>query len=148
MNMKKYLQELDMKKFVQELHPALREQMGAFIVRWLDEHPLPALPCGGDDELEGTMSDELKPCPFCGEVPDVNNPATFHREVGDRWARVVCCIEGPEIRSGFYTPLEEWKDEAIAAWNERPIEDALRARIAELEKKLQDLQLDYWDATE
>jgi hypothetical protein len=94
------------------------------------------------------MSDELKPCPFCGEVPDVNNPATFRHEVGDRWARVVCCIEGPEIRAGIYTPLEEWKDEAIAAWNERPIEDALRAHIAELEKKLQDLQLDYWDATE
>lgn len=65
------------------------------------------------------MSDTIKPCPFCGEVPDVDNPATFRHEVGDRWAAIVCCIVGPEIRAGIYTPLEEWKDEAIAAWNER-----------------------------
>lgn len=82
------------------------------------------------------MSDELLPCPFCGLVPDVNNPATFRHETGDRWASVVCCIVGPEIRAGIYTPLEEWKDEAIAAWNERApnVEVArLQARIAELE---------------
>lgn len=65
------------------------------------------------------MSEPLKPCPFCGTVPDVNNPATFRHETGDRWAAVVCCIVGPEIRAGFYTPIEEWKDEAIAAWNKR-----------------------------
>jgi hypothetical protein len=61
----------------------------------------------------------LKPCPFCGRVPDVNDPATFLHETGSRWASVVCCIVGPEVRAGFYTPLDEWKDEAIAAWNQR-----------------------------
>jgi len=65
------------------------------------------------------MSEKLKPCPFCGLVPDVDNQATFRGDEGSRWGAVVCCCVGPEIRKGFYTPLEEWKDEAIAAWNER-----------------------------
>jgi len=61
----------------------------------------------------------LLPCPFCGETPDENEPTTFWHETGSRWAAVVCCIRGPEIRAGIYAPLEEWKEEAIAAWNER-----------------------------
>jgi hypothetical protein len=90
-----------------------------------------------------TVEPLLLPCPFCGETPDANNPATFRHETGDRWARVVCCIEGPEIRAGIYTPLEEWKDEAIAAWNERADNaerQRLHARIAELERANAELE--------
>lgn len=88
------------------------------------------------------MNESTKPlsCPWCGLVPDVSNPATFQHETGSRWASLVCCVIGPEIRAGFYTPLEEWKNEAIAAWNERAPNlevAALQARIAELEEKLQ-----------
>lgn len=92
---------------------------------------------GGDSVVS------LRSCPFCGLVPDVDNPATFRHETGDRWASVVCCVVGPEIRAGIYTPLEEWKDEAIEAWNERApnVEVArLQARVAELEAQLAEAQ--------
>lgn len=56
---------------------------------------------------------QLKPCPFCGEVP------TEIRETdGFKWGAVVCCITGPEVRTN-YVPVAEWRDAAIAAWNER-----------------------------
>ena len=60
----------------------------------------------------------LKPCPFCGATPDTNDPLTFQSDQGDKWGFVVCCCRGPEVRTG-YGPVEEWKADAIAAWNER-----------------------------
>ena len=63
-------------------------------------------------------SGELKPCPFCGETPDVNDPATFQMNQGTKWGFVVCCCNGPEVRTE-YQPVEHWKAEAIAAWNRR-----------------------------
>ena len=52
---------------------------------------------------------ELKPCPFCGE------PVVFNKFA----EKVVCEDCGATIYSDY--------------WNTRPIEDALNARIAELE---------------
>lgn len=60
---------------------------------------------------------ELKPCPFCGkkikEVPGFNG---------------VCGCESDNCQGSLveYMTLDEW--------NTRPVEDALRARIAELEQ--------------
>ena len=62
--------------------------------------------------------DELKPCPFCGETPDINGEWTFQSDQGDKWGHVVCCCRGPEVRTG-YRPVSEWRDKAIAAWNDR-----------------------------
>ena len=67
------------------------------------------------------MSD-LKPCPFCGEPVEFNKFAE----------KVVCEDCGATIYSDY--------------WNTRPIEDALNARIAELEGKID--QLTAHDATE
>lgn len=57
---------------------------------------------------------DLKPCPFCGEMPMGED---------DRYmcSRLGCVMQ----------------EETISAkeWNTRPIEDALNARIAELEEK-------------
>ena len=70
------------------------------------------------------MSDDtqaaLLPCPFCGEVPDVNDPYTFQADQGDKWGHIVCCCNGPEVRTG-YGPLEEWKADAIREWNTRSL---------------------------
>lgn len=87
------------------------------------------------------MNEAIKPliCPWCGKVPDVDNPKVFQHETGSRWASLVCCVIGPEIRAGIYTPLEEWKDEAIAAWNERapdPEKAEMLLIIAKLEAEL------------
>jgi Lar family restriction alleviation protein len=64
--------------------------------------------------------DEVKPCPFCGHTPDINNPNTFQESQGTKWGAVVCgCTE---VRTG-YGPLEDWKDDAIKAWNRRASSD-------------------------
>ena len=58
---------------------------------------------------------ELKPCPFCGGSNVKDEPAL----------QVVICMDcGAE------------KDTDLGEWNKRPIEDALNARIAELEAEL------------
>ena len=58
---------------------------------------------------------ELKPCPFCGGSNVKDEPAL----------QVVICMDcGAE------------KDTDLGEWNTRPIEDALTARIAELELRL------------
>lgn len=67
---------------------------------------------------------ELKNCPFCGGLASL-----LHDE---KWHWVQC--SNPEC----YTM--PWKDlgvsGAIEVWNTRPIEDALKARIAELEAQV------------
>jgi Lar family restriction alleviation protein len=69
------------------------------------------------------MTDELKPCPFCGRKPYYEVSDDFH---------IVCCSGGEACEVGF---SGETKDEAIAKWNTRPIEDNLRAeRDAALER--------------
>jgi hypothetical protein len=55
------------------------------------------------------MSDELRPCPFCGNIPSFN-PVT----------KEVACIRYHKLAIGTYTAKE---------WNTRPIEDALRKQL-------------------
>jgi len=66
----------------------------------------------------------LKPCPFCGEMPKVNN----WEWMGITDKRCFCDNEN--------CPVYLSKTIAIDDWNTRPLEDALRARIAELEADL------------
>ena len=67
------------------------------------------------------MSEELKPCPFCGGMPKVNDWTL--KGITDK--RCFCDNEK--------CPVYLSKTIAIDDWNTRPIEDALNARIAELE---------------
>ena len=74
------------------------------------------------------MTDELKPCPFCGSVGIA--------VISGKYTDYVSC-ESCGTQSAFVakTPLLSAgelqgalnKNSAIAAWNTRPIEDALRA---------------------
>ena len=69
----------------------------------------------------------LKPCPFCGKEP--NQKGT---ELGDRPCFYYEC-ENPKCGAsemGWHGTEQE----AIDAWNNRPIEDALRKEIAQLKK--------------
>ena len=67
------------------------------------------------------MSEELRPCPFCGEMPKVND-WSLHGITEQR-----CFCDNDKC------PVYLSKTIAICDWNTRPIEDALTARIAELE---------------
>ena len=72
------------------------------------------------------MSD-LKPCPFCGKEP---NQTTV--ELGDRPCFYYEC-ENPKCHAaemGWHDTEQEARD----AWNNRPIEDALRKEIAQVKK--------------
>ena len=78
------------------------------------------------------MTDELKACPFCGGggagyIDDVQYPDTPHERV---WYAVTCgkCDANGAGDLG--------KSGAVEKWNTRRLEDALRARIAELEERL------------
>jgi len=57
---------------------------------------------------------KLRPCPFCGEMPETNG-------------RHVQCYLMPCDARHFKMPYESWQ--------KRPIEDALKSRIAELEEE-------------
>ena len=58
------------------------------------------------------MSEKLKPCPFCGKMPEVEPN-------GDCYCDYYICPMAPDS----YMPKD---------WNTRPIEDELNKRIAEL----------------
>ena len=73
------------------------------------------------------MSEELKPCPFCGGMPKVNDWTL--KGITDK--RCFCDNEK--------CPVYLSKTIAIDNWNTRPIEDALNARIAELEAEIERL---------
>lgn len=64
------------------------------------------------------MGTELKPCPFCGQNPDIES-------YGEDGSFVCCSNFDCQLMSGF-SPEE---------WNTRPIEDVLRNEITFLKSK-------------
>lgn len=64
---------------------------------------------------------ELKPCPFCGGIPE-----TGEVHIGVPHYHIECSCGIRTARYPNYGALVEF-------WNTRPVEDALRRRIAELE---------------
>ena len=67
---------------------------------------------------EDAMSDELKPCPWCGEIPDhyEGRPDPFHR-YGSIWRIAHECNTEAGLR--IETPYYKTKDEAADSWNRR-----------------------------
>ena len=69
------------------------------------------------------MTEELKPCPFCGSEAEFNS---------DEFGEGVCCKTcGAVLRNGVYG--EYGRKLASADWNARPIEDELHGKIGKLE---------------
>lgn len=66
---------------------------------------------------------DLKPCPFCGGQAS-------YRPMNDKYYRVYCALCGASQNT------HETKDEEVESWNARPIEDALRAEVADLQHRL------------
>lgn len=70
------------------------------------------------------MGEELKKCPFCGADPDIS----VQEDDTEDTYYVVACTNCNMAHSS-----SDDEDVAIRNWNDRPIEDAQAARIAELE---------------
>ena len=63
------------------------------------------------------MASELKPCPFCGSKPTIDRGGP---------GNLVWYIECEEDEYVASTQSGGMRKEAVAAWNTRPVEDALR----------------------
>lgn len=70
----------------------------------------------------GGMSKELKPCPFCGETS-----LTIEDNQKVRDVHVLC------KDCGAKTSFDGIRYSVASRWNVRPVEDALKRRIKELE---------------
>ena len=89
------------------------------------------------------MSDDLKPCPFCG-YDEIQ--ITVDENQGTKWGRAVCfsCnAVGPEVRTGYDKSFEApWRAEAAAEWNRRASDTEIeRLRAA---AKLAPNELETW----
>ena len=66
------------------------------------------------------MPRDIKPCPFCGGVPEP--PHCFRTsDPSGKWGMVICTTCGscgPEARTG-YPPHKSWGHDAIKEWNRR-----------------------------
>ena len=79
------------------------------------------------------MSEELKPCPFCGGTNIEIRP----NRIGDFFA---ICYSNDRTEMACYAKSGEngceTEEGAVARWNARPTETTLTARVADLEKAL------------
>ena len=73
------------------------------------------------------MSKELRPCPFCGEKATLDYSVLPNRK---HWFITCDCC------GMMYQYTLSQRKYVKDGWNTRPIEDALRARIAELEEQV------------
>ena len=71
------------------------------------------------------MSDELKKCPFCG------SELVIYHSAGD-----VTVVRCGDCGARVDAPMGLYRN-AHAAWNTRPLEDALQARIDDLEGEIE-----------
>lgn len=78
----------------------------------------------------------ILPCPFCGAVPDYENPTSFTQDANPKWASVICgCgVIGPDIRAGYASDFKAWRDRAIEEWNKRSsmTDEPIRKALVEL----------------
>ena len=71
------------------------------------------------------MSEELRPCPFCGEMPVTENNL------------VACANKSCPTYDNYWTDPQIL---TIEQWNTRPVEDALNKRIADLDAENAELK--------
>ena len=76
------------------------------------------------------MSEELKPCPFCGGKGEYQEDGPY------AWAECLTCGATGKTFLFLPAPNDGGRKAVIKDWNTRPVEDALQGRIAELETLL------------
>lgn len=91
----------------------------------------------------------MKPCPFCGSTPSEDSHTLT--DGGFKYGAIACGCGaiGPDVRTG-YKQWPEWKEAAVAEWNERaiPADQVLVPREL-LERVLANLETAYipWEET-
>ena len=84
------------------------------------------------------MSEELKPCPFCGGTSDEDDYNDMSDPENTYEDPPVCFMgaDGMVVAGCFSCEVRVYGDtkQAAESWNTRPIEDALKQRIRELEE--------------
>ena len=88
------------------------------------------------NELSGN-SGELKPCPFCGSVPELGEHNVDQSSWKPRYD--VACRNDKCILQRTY----ETQAVAVAAWNTRPIEDELLEKLQQLRAQWESVP---WDS--
>lgn len=89
------------------------------------------------------MSNELKPCPFCGGDGDVMLCTIDGGDYPDEYQYHVYCTRCyAETRRYDHPDIPNAMEYAIASWNSRPIEDKLNAKNDKLEIEKQQLEAD------
>ena len=83
-----------------------------------------------------TAEKKLRPCAFCGRMPKTIY-AVFSFTRREVCTQVVCMHKGCPVE---YTEAPALRMFSVMEWNARPIEDARTARIAELEKELEQMR--------
>ena len=83
-----------------------------------------------------TAEKKLRPCAFCGRMPKTIY-AVFSFTRREVCTQVVCMHKGCPVE---YTEAPALRMFSVMEWNARPIEDARAARIAELEKELEQMR--------
>ena len=83
-----------------------------------------------------TAEKKLRPCAFCGRMPKTIY-AVFSFTRREVCTQVVCMHKGCPVE---YTEAPALRMFSVMEWNARPIEDAWTARIAELEKELEQMR--------
>lgn len=93
---------------------------------------------GNINESEESMSEEtkLKPCPFCGG--EMHHEDEVDLGGGLFYERTVFDCQNADC--AFSCSFSESEESVIERFNNRPIEDALRKRVEELEAALNDIQ--------
>lgn len=94
-------------------------------------------PAPTDHTREGTTLTELAPCPLCGNASHIGGPIKY-RDGNRELYYIECTYQGaadPARWCSVSSPSFETAQEAIDAWNRRPLESALvKERDAAKEK--------------
>lgn len=83
------------------------------------------------------MNDELKPCPFCGKPVELISCYIANKY---RYFITHNCRLSEHTNCKLPNQLFDTSAEAFIDWQSRPIEDALRAQLADAQAEIKRLQ--------